>query len=307
MRFEELTQCYYKLENTQKKLEMVDILAETITKANAEEVGKIALLTLGKIYPDFIGIELMLAERMAIKSLAIATGKSEKTVQTLLDEIGDLGKTAYQLLEKKPQSTLLAFTNQEEKQKLTVNDVWEIFDSITKMSGEGSSDKKIRTLSGLISKVTPLEARYIIRMVCGQLRLGVATQLLLEALSFSKTGSKENKDVLERAYNRTSDIEFVAKTLFAEGIESIRKVEVKVFNPIRVMLAQRVSSSEELLERFGGTVSLEYKYDGLRVQIHKKGSTIKLFSRRPENITNQFPDVIKFINEAAMVEEFIIE
>ena len=307
MKFKDLSQCYFELENTRKKLEMVDILADTIKNADSKEIGKIALLTLGKLYPDFIGIELMLAERMAIKSLAIATGKSDKSVQTLLDEIGDLGKTANLLLEKKPQSTLLEFTKQEEQKELSVLDIWNIFDSIAKMSGEGSSDRKIRTLSGLISKVSPLEARYIIRMVCGQLRLGVATQLLLEALSLAKTGTRENKDILERAYNRTSDIEFVARTLFAEGVESLRKIEVKVFNPIRVMLAQRVSSSEELLERFGGAVSLEYKYDGLRVQIHKKGSSIKLFSRKPEDITNQFPDVIKFINDAAKEDEFIIE
>jgi DNA ligase-1 len=307
VKFKELSQCYFKLEKTRKNLEMVDILAETIKDSDSKEIGKIALLTLGKLYPDFIGIELMLAERMAIKSLAIATGKSDKSVQTLLDEIGDLGKTAHQLLEKKPQSTLLAFTKQEERQELDVLDIWGIFDSIAKMSGEGSSDRKIRTLSGIISKVSPLEARYIIRMVCGQLRLGVATQLLLEAMSLAKTGTRENKDILERAYNRTSDIEFVASSLFSQGLESIKIVEVKIFNPIRVMLAQRVSSSEELLERFGGKVSLEYKYDGLRVQIHKKGSKIKLFSRKPEDITHQFPDVIEFINDAAKEDEFIIE
>ncbi|MCK4973506.1 MAG: DNA ligase, partial [Candidatus Heimdallarchaeota archaeon] len=129
MKFKELSQCYFKLEKTQKKLEMVDILADVIKESDAKEIGKIALLTLGKLYPDFIGIELMLAERMAIKSLAIATGKSEKSVQSLLDEIGDLGKTAHQLLEKKPQSTLLAFTKQEELQELNVLDIWEIFDS----------------------------------------------------------------------------------------------------------------------------------------------------------------------------------
>ena len=307
LRFKILCECYFQIEKTQKKLEMVDILADTLINAKADEIGKISLLTIGKIYPDFLGIELMLAEKMAIRALALATGMSDKSVTKMLEELGDLGKTAHNLLENKPQSTLLAFTNQKEETEYDVLEIWTKLDSIAQMTGEGSSDKKIRTLSGLISKISPLEARYIIRIVCGQLRLGVASQLLLEALSKAKTGSRENKNLLERANNRCADIGFVAETLYSGGLEEVRKIEVKLFSPIRVMLAQRVSSSNEMLERFNGRCSLEYKYDGLRVQIHKKGTNVKLFSRRPENVTNQFPDVIKFINEAAIEDEFIVE
>ncbi len=307
MKFKDLCQCYFRLENTQKKLEMVDILAETLAKANEKEIGKISLLTLGKLYPDFVGIELMLAEKMATKALALATGKSEKSVQNLLDETGDLGKAAHKLLENKTQSTLLAFTNQQEIEQYEVQEIWGILDNIAKTTGEGSSDKKIRFLSGLLSKVTSLEARYISRLIAGNLRTGVAAQLLLEALSKAKTGNRENKEFLERAYNRCSDIEYVSTTLFAKGLEAVKQVEVKLFSPIKVMLAQRVSSSEELLERFKGTCALEYKYDGLRVQIHKKNKDVKLFSRSTENITNQFPDVIEFINDSSLDDEFIIE
>jgi DNA ligase-1 len=226
----------------------------------------------------------------------------------LFEEIGDLGKTTYQLLEKKPQTSLLSFTQtKEEEKEFEVIEIWEILDKIAGMSGEGSADKKIKTLAGLISKVTPLEARFIIRIVIGQLRIGVESHLLLEALSVSKTGSRESKSLLERAYNRNADIGFVAEQLYKGGIEAVKQIKVRLFNPIRVMLAQRVSNSEELLEKFGGKCSLEYKYDGLRVQIHKKEDKIKLFSRKPEDITNQFPDVIKFIKEAAIEDEIIIE
>ncbi|OLS32029.1 MAG: DNA ligase [Candidatus Heimdallarchaeota archaeon AB_125] len=307
MKFKDLCQCYYNLENTQKKLEMVDILAETLAKADEKEIGKISLLTLGKLYPDFVGIELMLAEKMAIKSLALATGKSEKAVQSSLEKIGDLGKTAHNLLENKTQSTLLAFTGQQEIEQYDVLEIWKILDNIAKITGEGSTDKKIRILSGLLSKVTSLEARYISRLIAGNLRTGVAAQLLLEALSKAKTGDRENKEFLERAYNRCSDIEFVSTILYEEGLEVVKQIEVKLFSPIKVMLAQRVSSSEELLERFNGSCSLEYKYDGLRVQIHKKNKDVRLFSRSTENITNQFPDVIQFINDSASKDEFIIE
>jgi len=307
LRFRELSECYSKLEGTKKKLEMVDILASTLSKASAEEIGKIALLTLGMIYPDFVGIELMLAEKMAIKALAIATGKNEKSVAQIVEEVGDLGKTTQTLLEKKSQSTLLSFTTQKDDTQYDIIDVWTKLDSIAQTKGEGSSDKKIRILSGLISKVSPLEARFITRMVVGQLRLGVAVQLLLEALSKAKTGTRENKSILERAYNLTSDISFISERLYNEGIKSVEEIQVQIMNPIKVMLAQRVSSAEEILEKFEGKVSLEYKYDGLRVQIHKKADKVKLFSRRPEDITDQFPDVIEFIKESAEQEDFIIE
>ncbi len=308
MKFNELSKCYLELEKTQKKLEMIDILADTLKHSTSDEIGKIAFLTLGKLYPDFEGIKLMLAEKMVIKALSLATGTSEKSITTIFEEVGDLGKTTFQLLEKKPQTSLLSFTQtKEEEKEFEITEVWEILDKIARMSGEGSADKKIKTLAGLISKVTPLEARFIIRIVIGQLRIGVESHLLLEALSVSKTGSRESKSLLERAYNRNADIGFVAEQLYKGGVEAIKLIEVRLFNPIRVMLAQRVSNSEELLEKFGGKCSLEYKYDGLRVQIHKKEDDIKLFSRKPEDITNQFPDVTKFIKEAAIEDEIIIE
>ena len=307
MKFRELSECYSKLEGTQKKLEMVDILAETLSKASINEIAKISLLTLGKIYPDYVGIELMLAEKMAIKALAVATGKNERSVSQLVEEVGDLGKAAQTLLQKKSQATLLSFTTQKEEEEYSVLDVWNKLDSIAQTTGEGSADKKIRILSGLISKGSPLEARFITRMVVGQLRLGVAVQLLLEALTKARTGTRDKKSILERAYNLTSDIGFVSEKLFKEGIDAVKEIKVQIMNPIKVMLAQRVSSAAELLEKYEGKVSLEYKYDGLRVQIHKKGDKVKLFSRRPEDITSQFPDVIKFIQTAATQDNFIIE
>ena len=307
MKFKELSQCYFRLESTQKKLEMVEILAQTLSNASSDEIGKISLLTLGRIYPDFVGIELMLAEKMAIKALAIATGKNEKNVAQIAEKFGDLGKTAQNLLETKSQSTLISFTKKQDKADYNVIEVWSKLDTIAQTTGEGSSEKKIRILSGLISNVTPLDAKYITRIVVGQLRLGVATQLLLESLAKAKTGTRDNKNILERAYNLTSDIGYISEILYTKGIKAVKEIKVQILSPIKVMLAQRVSSSEELLKKFEGKVSLEYKYDGLRVQIHKKKETIKLFSRRPEDITNQFPDVIHFIQDAALQENFIVE
>ncbi|MHA1224386.1 MAG: hypothetical protein ACTSP3_14250, partial [Candidatus Heimdallarchaeaceae archaeon] len=118
------------MEKTQKKIEMVNILSETLKHASNEEIGKIALLTLGKLYPDFEGIELMLSDKLAVKALALATGRNEKTIFKILEEIGDIGETVHQFLEKKPQATLMAFTDQKEQKQFTVIEVWKVLDSI---------------------------------------------------------------------------------------------------------------------------------------------------------------------------------
>ena len=307
MKFKQVCECYLKLEKTSKKLEMVDILSQTLAEASSQEIGKLSLFTVGKLYPEYVGIELMLAEKMAIKALAKASGRSEQQVLKKLADVGDIGEVTFSFLSRKSQTSLLAFTAPQTKFEPEFLEIWNELDVIAKLTGEGSNEKKLRKLSGLLSRISPLEAKYLIRMVVGKLRLGVAIQLLLEALALAKTGDRENKVWLERAYYRTSNVSFVAEKLFSEGLDGVKKIDVQVGIPIKVMLAQRVSSAEELLERFGGMVALEYKYDGLRVQIHYNGEKIKLFSRRPEDITVQFPDLQEYILEASQKSEFIIE
>ncbi len=307
MLFIKLCKTYSQLEEVSSKLRMVEIFADLLKDAKEQEIGKISLMTLGKIYPDYCGIELMVAEALAIKALALSTGKSVKAVEQLLNSIGDLGVTAFKLLSKKTQSTLLSFSSSSPQYKPTVLEIWTLLDKIARTSGEGSTNKKVNLLSGVLSRVSALEGKFLIRMVTGQLRLGLATQILLESLSLAFTGTKENKILLERAYNRCSDISLVAETLLKEGVKGIKKIDVKLFTPVKVMLAQRLSSAKDILEKLGGECALEYKYDGLRAEIHYKKGEVKIFSRRTEDVTLQFPDVIKAIDSASVVDECIVE
>ncbi|MHA1204354.1 MAG: ATP-dependent DNA ligase [Candidatus Heimdallarchaeaceae archaeon] len=306
MKFKTLCRTYSKVEKISGKIEMVEILAETLCNANADEIGKIVLLTLGKIYPNYVGIELMLAESMTIKALSITTGKSTSNIKQILEQKGDLGTITYKLLAKKTQTTLSSFTG-ETNYEPEILEVWSFFDKLAKLTGEGSSNKKINLLAGMLSRVSAIEAKYIVRIVSSKLRLGIATQLLLEALALAKTGNRDNKDILENAYNRCSDIEYVAETLYKGGIDKVKEIDIRVFFPVKVMLAQRLSSSEEILEKFGGKCAVEYKYDGIRAQIHVKDNVVKIFSRNNENITHQFPDVQKEIIKAAKKQNFIVE
>jgi DNA ligase-1 len=179
-------------------------------------------------------------------------------------------------------------------------------DMIAKESGKGSSGRKIDRLVKAMVNVSPVGARYLARTVVGALRLGVGDMTMLDALALGYTGSAKNRGQLERAYNLTSDLGYVARVLAEEGIGALHDVQVVVGKPIRMMLAQRLSTPEEIIEKLG-TCSAEYKLDGERFQIHKKGSDVQIFSRRLGNITGMYPDAVKMTLDLVKAEEAILE
>ncbi|MEM2718504.1 MAG: ATP-dependent DNA ligase, partial [Candidatus Bathyarchaeia archaeon] len=193
------------------------------------------------------------------------------------------------------------------RKPLTVERVYQILDKIAKATGEGSMDLKVNLLAGLLADATPKEAKYIIRTVTGKLRLGIADMTILDALAIAYGKGKGARDVIERAYNISSDLGKVAKALAEGGLEAIKSFHVSVGNPIRPMLAERLSSPAEILEKLGGKCIAEYKYDGERIQAHKSGSSVTLFSRRLENITSQYPDAAELIRDHIKAEAAIIE
>jgi DNA ligase-1 len=168
-------------------------------------------------------------------------------------------------------------------------------------------DLKLSLLAGLLSDASPSEAKYIVRTVTGSLRLGIADMTVLDALAVAFGGGKETREQLERAYNISSDLGRVARIVAEEGIERIKQFKVLPGEPIRPMLAERLSSSAEILEKLGGKCIAEYKYDGERIQAHKKKDEVILFSRRLENITAQYPDGVEYIRKHVKAEEAIVE
>jgi DNA ligase-1 len=300
LRFSELVEVYEKIEATTKRLEMTDYLVELFNKTPKDLLDKVVYLTQGKLYPDFVAVELGIAEKMAVRSISMAFGISQKDVLKELKKRGDLGLTAEYLASKKIQATLFA-------KPLEVAGVYDLLDKIARASGPGSQDLKMKLLSGLLSDAEPKEAKYILRMVTGNLRLGIADMTILDALAISFTGSKEKREIIERAYNLTSDLGDVARTLAKEGIEGIEKYHVKIGRPIRMMMAQRLATAEEILEKLGGKAACEWKYDGERIQVHKQDDEVILFTRRLENITAQYPDIVKLSKEHIKAKEAIIE
>jgi DNA ligase-1 len=298
--YSRIVETYQKIEATTKRLEITKLLVDLLKETPSEIIDKVVYLTQGKLYPDFLGIEIGIAEKLAIKALAIVTGVKESRIADEYRRRGDLGDAAEALLAGKTQVGL-------ENERLTVEEVYAVLDRIAKSSGPGSVESKIRQLTSLISKSSPIEAKYSTRTALGRLRLGVAEMTLLDALAHALADGKESKPLLEQAYNRSSDLGFVAKALATGGIEAIKSFKVTVGRPIRPMLAERLSDPNEILEKMNGRAAAEYKYDGLRIQAHLTDRKVTLFSRRLENITDQFPDLHTLLKQGIVDDGVILE
>jgi DNA ligase-1 len=297
MLFREVVDYYEQLEATTKRLEMTDILAALLSKTPPAVIDKVVYMTLGELYPAYVGLELGVAEKLAARAIRQVSGAGEKELNELFSRHGDLGTVAELLLRTKEQTTLFV-------QELTVEEVYSSLEKIAKASGPGAVDVKTAVLSKLLAMATPVEAKHIVRIVTGKMRLGVADMTVLDALAKAFGGDRE---VYERAYNLSSDIGLVAKTAAVEGVEGVSKFRVRVGIPVRCMLAERLSSAVEILEKMDGVGFTEYKYDGERMQIHKAGEKVWIFSRRQENITQQYPDVVEAVEKYVKAAEAILE
>lgn len=295
-----IADAYEKIESTTKRLEMTDLLVGLLKSTPRDVISKVVYLTQGKLYPDFMGIEIGVAEKLAIKALVRSSGRKESEILEDLQKTGDLGEAAEKQLAKKKQSTFFSRT-------LTVEHVYETLDRMAKTSGSGAVDSKMALFAGLLSDASPKEAKYLVRTVTGNLRLGIADMTVLEALAIAYGGGKEAREPIERAYNICSDLGRVSEILAKDGLDAVKKMQVMVFEPIRPMLAERLASPEEILEKFNGKCGVEYKYDGERVQAHKKGDKVTLYSRRLENISNQYPDAVDLIKKQVTAKEAIFE
>jgi DNA ligase-1 len=295
-----IADAYEKIEATTKRLEMTDLLVEVLKKTPKEIIDKVVYLTQGRIYPDFVDLEIGVAEKLAIKAIARASGRRKSEIEEDLKTTGDLGETAQKFMAKKRQVTFF-------QQPLTVQKVYETLDKMAKASGSGAVDLKMALLAGLLAGATPKEAKYIARTVTGNLRLGIADMTVLDALAIAYGGGKEARELIERAYNISSDLGRVAKIMAEKGLRGIKTFEVSIGEPIRPMLAERLGSPEEILEKLGGKCIAEYKYDGERVQMHKKDDEVVLFSRRLENISSQYPDAIELVKNYVEAKDAILE
>jgi len=295
-------EAFEQMEQTSSRLALTEYLVALLKKTPPAIIDKVTYLIQGKLYPDYEGIELGVAEKMVVRAIASSSGKDQSQIERIYQKTGDLGDAAGEAMKSKSQSTLFS-------ESMTVDRVYSTFDRVARTAGPGSQETKLRLISSLLNDATAAEGRYIIKFIMGQLRLGIADYTVLDALAVAFTGDKKNRHVLENAYNVSSDLGTVAKLLATKGLEAVRSIKITLFKPIRPMLAERIRSSEEALERMEGKAAVEYKLDGERVQLHKGKNRVELFSRRLEKITSHYPDVasaVKSIKPEVILEGEVV-
>lgn len=299
MLYSELADTFDRLENTGSRLEMTSIFSEFFKRIDPGSLRTVIYLSQGKLHPDFYNHELGMADKLVLKAISFTSGTPESATKRLWIEEGDPGTVAEKLMGGKKQMVFFP-------EPLTLDRVVKNLMSIEAAEGKSSQNKKIKYLSNLLHDADPVEARYLCRIVTGRMRVGAGSMTILDALS-DAFASKEDRPEIERAFNITCDMGLVAETLAAEGMDAIKQMQVTIDNPIKVMLAERLPSIAQIMDRMGGHCAMEYKYDGIRVQAHIGRDSVRLYSRRLEDLTANFPDIAESLRRQCLAEEAIIE
>lgn len=294
MNFQDLTSFFEQLESTSSRLKLIDILCELFDKVPSDQVAQVCYLIQGRIAPFYEPIELGMAEKNVAASIARAYEVDREEVLKEYGRIGDLGKVAQSL-------------NKHSSKKLTVQDVFETLTKIANFKGDGTVENKVSTLADLLTKVDGVEAKHLVRIPLGTSRLGIGDPTVLDAFAQLKLGDRSQRKVLEAAYNRVSDLGLIGQVLWEKGVKGVEDLEVQVGRPIRSQLAERINDPKTILEKFGGEAHLQYKYDGFRVQIHKNGDTIRMFSRNLEETTEMLPDLVEGVRKQIKAKSIILD
>ena len=279
MKFSDLAAYLDPLEATSSRNELVRILSELYRACSVDEIEPITYLIQGRLAPFFAPVEIGLGERLLVSAIATAYGTPKDEVSRLYRQVGDLGVTAQRLA----PST--------EREPPSVTDVHRRLSEIAGTSGTGSLQKKLDLFAGLLSELDPTSAKHLVRITVGKMRLGIGDPTVLDALSFAKRGDRSLRPVLEAAYNRTSDLGLIARTLWAEDERGLQALKVTVGKPLRSQLAERLPDPESVIRKLG-IVGVQPKYDGFRVQIHKDVEQVSIFSRNLETMTSMFPELV---------------
>lgn len=302
MLYQELAELYKQLESTPKRLEKTEILSKFLKKLSDEDKDVMHLLV-GKIYPEGNEKEIGISNQITIKAISKSTGVPEQRVLEMWKKIGDLGKVAEEISKQKKQTTLRL------SGKLTTQKVLENLRKLPELEGKGTVSKKLLLITELFSSASPLEILYLTRTIIGDLRIGLKSNTIREALAkafFPEDERKLASGKIENAYNKSSDLAVIFE-LSKKGIKELEKVSLETGKPIKVMLAQKAESIEDGFEKCGKPLAAEYKYDGFRMLISKKDNSVSLYTRRLENVTKQFPDIAEVVKKNVKAKSCIID
>ena len=296
--FSAVSEKFNQLSGTRKRLELTQILVDLFREAG-KDLGILTYLIQGKLGPDYLGIELGLADKLIITALAGISGKTEDEINNMFMKSGDLGSVAREITAAKSQNSLFSHD-------LTVEAVHSSLLKLASVKGEGSVKNKIRIFQDLLLNGTPDDAQYITRIATGKLRLGVSDATILDALVNAFSTADKSAEI-DEAYNFHPDIGYVAELLSTGRESELINVGPEPMVPAKVMLAERLPDIPQILQKMGGKAAFEYKYDGMRTQIHYNGGQVKIFSRGTEETTSNFPDIARNFKSTFSVESCILD
>ena len=309
MKFDVLAKSFQQLESTSKRLEKTHIISSLLKETDDDHLQPVLLLLRGQIYPDFDQRDIGISNKLAIKAMNTAFGYSEDDIKNKWREIGDLGEIAKELSTNKKQNTLF-------QKDLNVKNIFKTLQELPRFTGHGSTDQKIKQISKLLGHAKPLEAKYITRIVLQDLRVGIAEGTIRDGMAWAyldevkphydekqksitpKNREKYNEaiELIQDCLNKTNDFYQVAKAT-KKGINELQKIDLQIGKPLKSMLAKRSKNAKDAFDTTGRPSALEYKYDGLRMQIHYKDEKVQIFTRRLDDVTKQFPEVQRYVKE----------
>jgi DNA ligase 1 len=294
--FSDIAVYFEKLEKTNSRNSIIEILAELFLKVSKDEIGKIVYLMQGRVAPLYEAVEFGMADKMMIRAIAMAYGEDEKTVHASFKRVGDIGRTAEEYARQKAETT----------EKVTVNEVFNTLKTTATSGGHGSVEVKIKLISELLASLDPSSACFVSRIPVGRLRLGFSDMSVLDAFSWLLTGSKSARPAIEGAYNVRPDLGLLGEKLKEKGLDGIKDLRPEVFTPILMARAERLSSGGEIIKKIG-KCSIEPKIDGFRLQAHFDGKDVKLITRNLEDATHMYPDLIDGIKRQIKARNVIFE
>ena len=322
MDYSRLVDVYEKLNKTTKRLEKTYIISEFLREVPSSGMEHVLLLLEGRVFPTYDGREIGVASRIMLKALNTATGISIDKIEKEWKKLGDLGLVAEELIKVKKQATL-------HSTKLTVKKVFENLRKLAGLEGQGTVERKTQLISELLTSAKPAESKYIAKTILNEMRIGVGQGSMRDAIVWAffekEIGVKYTKemndievenrenynkylDAVQRAYDVTNEFSEVARIAKEKGLKGLESIEIKIGIPIQVMLALKTDTVEEAFENVGKPAAIEFKYDGFRIQGHKdENGKIRLFTRRLEDVTNQFPDVVEAVKNNIRAKRFIID
>jgi DNA ligase 1 len=300
--FAALARTFEELERTSSRLALIELLTQLFRSIERpEEIEQVCYLVQGRVAPFFVALEMGMAEKSVTRSIAMASHTTPERIAALYATLGDLGLVVGQVKSETKSAPSV----------LSVDEVFKGLKAIAQTAGKGAVEQKIARLSDLLTPVDSVSAKYVVRILLGNLRLGIGDATVLDALAKASWNDAKKRKLLEGAYNKTSDLGLIARTLWEhpgeeEAQQAVAVLDIQVGKPVHSQLAERLPSAEAIIAKMGAVVA-QYKYDGLRAQIHKDGQRVTIFSRNLEDQSHMFPELIAGTLKQVRAESVILD